>query len=333
MTDFVQQRHAAFTTPPHELAAIVGRVSQSQAVGLDKVARGYDSEVYRIALQDGDQLVVRIRRYGQVRMEDEAWAIEQARGAGAPVPDVLLCERRAIDGAERDVMVQRAVPGRALADLRESLDEDQLHTCLVQAASALAKIHSVPVGGFYMRGRGVWDFATWEDVAASNLHDRAAERAAVRGAGFTDAELDALLGTLDRLQRQFPWPNPVLLHGDYTPEHLFFDDTPTLTGIIDFGQAQGGSPMIDLGELLKSTDGWGVPGAVRLQWLREGYGTAPIWEHFAERRLMHAIGFTIGSLNYYLVIGDTTSVAAYARRLRELVDHLGDARSTGVPGG
>ena len=197
-------------------------------------------------------------------------------GVGAPVPDVLLYDRGWIDGAEREVMVQCAILGRTLEEQRGSLGEDQLRSCLVQAAAALAKIHSVRVDGFYMRRHGVWDFANWEGVAAANLRDRTAERAPVRTAGFTDAELDVLLGTLDQLQRQFPWPNPVLLHGDYTPEHLFFDDTAMLAGIIDFGQAQGGSPMIDLDELLKGTDGWGVPEDVRLKWLREGYGTAPI---------------------------------------------------------
>jgi Ser/Thr protein kinase RdoA (MazF antagonist) len=319
MNDFVQERHAAYTTPPPELAAIVARVTRSRVVRLEKIARGYDCEVYQVAVQDGEQLIIRIRRYGDLPVEDEAWAIAQARRAGAPVPDVLLCGRCWIDGKEREVMVQRAVPGRSLEVQHGSLSEDQLRSCFVQAAAALAKIHSVWVDGFYMRRQGVWDFASWEAIAAANLRDRTAERAAVRNAGFTDAEIDALLGTLDRLQREFPWPDPVLIHGDYTPEHLFFDATPTLTGIIDFGQAQGGAPIIDLDNLLTSTDGWGVPEAVRLVWLREGYGRAPLWEHFAERRLMHAIGFTIGSLSHHVAIGDTASVAVYAGRLRGLV--------------
>ena len=80
MTDFVHQRHTAYTTRPHELAAIITRISQSPVVGLEKVARGYDAEIYRIDLQDGDRLVMRIRRYGQLPLEDEVWAIEQARG-------------------------------------------------------------------------------------------------------------------------------------------------------------------------------------------------------------------------------------------------------------
>jgi aminoglycoside phosphotransferase (APT) family kinase protein len=320
MTDFVHQLHAAYHTPPDVLAAIVGRVTQRQVVGLEKVVRGYESEVYQVTIQDGERLVIRIRRYGPLRMEDEAWAIAQARAAGAPVPDVLLCECHWIDGAERDVMVQRAVPGHPLAAQHGSLGEDQLRSCFVQAGAALATIHRVPVEGFYMRRQGVWDFASWEDVATANLRDRTAERATVRTAGVTDAELDTLLGVLDRLQRALPWPNPVLIHGDYTPAHLFFDTSPTLTGIIDFGQAQGGAPIIDLHDLLASTEAWGVPEDRRLAWIRDGYGTAPIWEHFAERRLMHAIGFTLGSLSYHCGIGDRVSVVAYAHRLRALID-------------
>ena len=57
--------------------------------------RGYDNEVYRVITADGGGLIVRIRRRSEVPMADEAWAIAQGRAAGAPVPDVLLSERRA----------------------------------------------------------------------------------------------------------------------------------------------------------------------------------------------------------------------------------------------
>ena len=70
----------------------------------------------------------------------------------------------------------------------------------------------------------------------------------------------------------------MLLHGDFTPQHLLFDDALTLSGIIDFGDFQGGTPMVDLNELLNHTARWGLDRQACVAWLREGYGPAPIWE-------------------------------------------------------
>jgi aminoglycoside phosphotransferase (APT) family kinase protein len=127
--------------------------------------------------------------------------------------------------------------------------------------------------------------------------------------GVTAAEFEMLITTLDRLQRRFPWEQPVLLHGDFTPKHLLFDDALTLTDIIDFGDFQGGSPVIDLAELLTHMEGWALDEQDVVAWLREGYGPAPIWECFVERRLMHTIGQAIGSLNYHVAINDTAAAA------------------------
>ena len=106
----------------------------------------------------------------------------------------------------------------------------------------------------------------------------------------------------------------MLLHGDYTPDHLLFDAALRFSGVIDWGQAQGGTPMVDL--LGLRTAALGVP--VEETWLREGYGPAPIWDTFAERRLAHAIADSIGSLNYHNEIGDVVAVARYADRLHQL---------------
>ena len=314
MDDFLARRHDAYTTRPDEIAAVVGKVTRQPIAGYEKLVRGYDNEVYVVTLHDGSRFVVRIRRHGELPMEDEAWAIEQARAAGAPVPVVYLCEHFLIDGAERPVMVQAFVPGHPLGELAPTLTPDEVRACVVQAARALANVHSVRVEGWYMRRHGVWDFVDGAAIAASNLEDRRSERVAALAAGITVREWDRLITALDTLQQCFPPEVPVLLHGDYTPDHLLFDDALRLAGIIDWGQSQGGTPMVDLLGLRNA--GLGVP--VDMEWLRAGYGAAPIWDTFAERILAHEIGFTIGSLNHHYVIGDVVAVMRYADRLHRL---------------
>jgi hypothetical protein len=148
MNSFLHHLHAQYTTHPDEIAAVVARVTPAAVVRQEKIVRGYANEVYLVMTADDTRLVVRIRRRGEVPTPDEAWAMVQARAAGAPVPAVLLCQRRRIDGAERDVMVQRMLPGRPLADIAATLDQEQLRACLVQAGAALARIHTLAVDGF-----------------------------------------------------------------------------------------------------------------------------------------------------------------------------------------
>jgi Ser/Thr protein kinase RdoA (MazF antagonist) len=59
----------------------------------------------------------------------------------------------------------------------------------------------------------------------------------------------------------------VLCHGDYTPEHWFVDESLKITGIIDFGDMQGGpittdfaiskmnEPQLDINPLLRGYNG------------------------------------------------------------------------------
>ncbi len=311
MSDYLATRHAAYATPPSQIAALIAELTPAPIRTIDKIERGYDHEVYQVFTTD-DRLFVRIRRHGQASAADEVWAIDSARAAGVPVPTVLLCERRLLDGAAREVMIQRAVPGRPLAELIDNLDDTSLERCIVHAGAALARLHTVAVEGFYKRHSSVWDFSTFEAIAVSNLDARAAERQALLNLGFTDAEFDRLLETLAAIERRLPWRIPILLHGDLTLEHLFFDNDLTLTGVIDFGDFQGGSPIVDLAALLQ------LP-RVRLDWLRSGYGPSEAWEGFAERRLAHQIGFTIGSLAHHASIGDEAATADLAAQLRHIL--------------
>ena len=97
-------------------------------------------------------------------------------------------------------MVQRVIAGRPLAELAATLSPAHVRACLRQAGAALAALHSVAVDGFYQRHHEVWDFSSWEEVAASNLRDRTAERATVVSMGITDAEFATLISTLDALR-------------------------------------------------------------------------------------------------------------------------------------
>ena len=124
MTDSLEQLHAAYTTRPEEIAAVVDRITTNPITSQAKIIGGIDNEVHAVTTINGARLIVHVRRHGELPFNDIAWAIGQVRAAGAPVPDVLLCDRAWIDGAEREVMVQGALSGRPLTDLMPGIDDE-----------------------------------------------------------------------------------------------------------------------------------------------------------------------------------------------------------------
>ncbi len=313
----VAARHASYATPSAIVSDIVREATGQEGVNVVKIAQGYGNEVYRATLDlpSSESVFVRIRRYGDTPFSQEVWAIAQARTTGVPVTDVLLLTTRVLDNAPREVMVQRALAGRPADVLWPSLSpSDRTHIC-AQAGAALRRLHSIKVGGFYRRHDDeTWDFPDWDAIAASARRDRAAEAPALHRAGFDDGEISRLLAILDASLAELSAVPPVLCHGDFKPAHWFFDDALLLTGIIDFGDFQGGSALLDFARLsLYAPD-------VNLTDVLAGYGEPDEGREEWERRLRRfTVGQAIGYLAHVMGEGDTAGAEYFTRRLRELL--------------
>jgi aminoglycoside phosphotransferase (APT) family kinase protein len=315
-TDVMRRRHAAVQTQPATIAMVVGRAAGQRAAEIERIVRGYESEVYLVTTAAGERLVVRIRRYGSVSYASEAWAIASCRSAGAPVPEILLVDTLSLDGDEREVMVQRAVPGRPLSDVQDALSRDELAHVWAQAGEALARIHSVPAGGFYkMRQPGVWDFPNGASVTHSAWEARQSDMDELRQRGVPGGDLEALEALLHAAENAFPLGQPWLLHGDFLPGHLFVDDALRLRGVIDFGDFQGGPRINDLANLRMSAP------QVDLEWLRAGYGEQePFDAHLERRLLLTGAEMQVGYLAHYLREGNDAEAALVLRAIRATAD-------------
>lgn len=314
----VQARHAAYDTPPTLILDIVREATGCAAQGVEKIARGYDNEVYRVPMGAGEAAIVRIRRHGETSFSQEAWAIAQVRAAGAPVADVLLLTTRVLDDAPREVMVQRALPGRPASDLWPSLSPSEQARVCAMAGAALRRIHSVPVGGFYRRHEdGSWDFPDWDAIADSARQNRAAEAPELRRVGFDDAEIARLLSVLDASLADFSPASPVLCHGDFKPAHWFFDDALTLTGVLDFGDFQGGPALLDFARLSLYAPN------VNFEDVLTGYGEPDGGREEWEKRLKRfTVGQALGYAAHVTQQGDTAGAAYFVGRLRALLTEL-----------
>ena len=112
--EFRRDLHATFGVPPDDVAAVVTKATGRPMVSLRRIVRGQENEVYRAVTDSDDEVIIRIKRFGEEgTLADEAWAMEQARRAGVPVPEVLLVDRLTSEDADLPVMVLAVAEGQA----------------------------------------------------------------------------------------------------------------------------------------------------------------------------------------------------------------------------
>lgn len=298
-TDFINQRHAAYQTPQACIFDLFQQTTGNDPSHSEKLVRGYDNEVYAVQTRQGNDYIIRIQQHGDTGYAEEQWAIDQCRAVGVPAPEICYVGVLTVGDQSKPVMVQRRVPGRPLAEVYATLTSEERAHIFRQVGALLSKIHSIRVGGFYkLNPGGIWDFPDWESIIRANRRDRTAERPQLLAAGLREDEIDAIFAiTLNQtppVDRQ-----PVLCHGDLGLDHLFVDTDLTLTGVIDFGEFQGGLPLVDFVRLsLDCTE-------QELRWVQAGYtNKAFVADAFAQRLRLNRMNFLTGYLAHCMRIGD-----------------------------
>lgn len=292
----------ADAVPPNEIAAFVTRTTGRSVAALWPLAGGEANATYRATTDEGETLIVRVQGRGVTGFAEEARAMRQSREAGVPVPEVYGVGQIGTD-APADAMVMASAKGRPLAEVMGSLSRAELTRVFVGVGEALRKLHAVPVAHFGWLRReadeGEAD-SDWATFAKTLLAFRQKDTPELERAGLTRGEVEGLLGVVSSLQ-DLPYKQPVLCHGDLGADHLFVGDDLELTGVIDFGMAQGGAPALDVGVLRMFHP------EVELAWLAEGYGGGPLAEESFEREvLMHQVDVAMSYLAANLRRGDET---------------------------
>jgi aminoglycoside phosphotransferase (APT) family kinase protein len=316
--DFLEERHRSFETPEKVIFDLVEKATGKKATARNRIVAGFDNEVYSVKVSDGKEYITRVRRFGEVTFHQEAWAIEQSKAKGVPVPQILLMDNIEQDGKKLEVMVTDKFDGVPLYDKLKTLSESDLHKILFDAGSILGKINGIPVDGFYMRHEdGSWDFPSWERMMETAIKERGAEKDRILKNGFSEEEFDFMIKGLERYKNEFPNQQPVLCHGDYLPEHIFINENNEVIGIIDFGMSQGGQKIHDLAFFSME---WP---SIDMKPLKDGYVTQTnLPDQFDAELNFCKLGLEMGHLAYQTQISNTKGAGFIAKQLRATLEAL-----------
>ncbi|WP_454857028.1 phosphotransferase family protein [Promicromonospora soli] len=228
---------------------------------LEPLGGGWSGETFLAAPSDGrgeDRLAVRYfadarHAPGAARIQAALMdlvrdvlpvpAVRQAHDGDAALPGLLVTEL--LPGERGDLVLARLT-----ADSRDVSRQDRrLHTlgrALGDIARTLAGIPMPRAGMFADDGLRIEPFhlwlPTWVDTHAPRLVEE----------GWSDAEIAALRGVVERAASQLAETPPCLVHSDLNPKNVLVDPaTLQVTGVLDWEFAHAGHPATDLGNLLR----------------------------------------------------------------------------------
>lgn len=152
-TAVLDQLHAQFAVPRSAVIELVQRVCGQSVTTVERLIHGDENEVYRVHLARGSTVFVRISRPDTpaLRLYREAWAMEHARRAGVPVPDVVTVEPIASHEGDRHAMVIAAADGQQLDGLLASMSTGRRADTMREFGRVLAKLHTVAMPGRHSR--------------------------------------------------------------------------------------------------------------------------------------------------------------------------------------
>lgn len=298
-TEYLTSLHAKLITPDEVLNSVVFEATKKQLKDKRRIIAGEASEVYDIELETEKHVILRIARGGKKQYDQEAWAIEQVKKADVPVPEVLLIKHLPSEGGFVSFCVQSKLPGepleRSVIDFGQ-FDENRRKRIINSAGEVLSRIHTIRTKGFgYLEADGTGPYATFGGRMSENLTQADTFFQLAKKYDIPQQEMQKVLDILSKKANTAPTIEPVLCHNDYNIKHILIDESDRITGIIDWGEVQGGSPIDDFAKW----DYW-YGDSIPTKWLEEGYSNQKIFSGNYEE-LVHWIRLdcSLGSIYWY----------------------------------
>ncbi|WP_199615415.1 aminoglycoside phosphotransferase family protein [Paenibacillus alkalitolerans] len=225
---------------------LVSDCLNSKAFMLERVLSGVSTYVYRVHF-DGNIFYLRILPEHNLSFGVEVHVHSLLREKEVQVPEVIYFEHHN-EAIGMSVMLVKEIHGSSV-EACSSMNEYE--GILFEAGKQIAILNKVKVDGFGPIKRGKEEYGIALRGEKNSLHDYIYE--------YLDEDLfllsenvfnknvtSRIKSTLNTGTAQMLSHQSYLSHGDFDDSHIFFHNGK-FTGIIDFGEIEGNSPLYDLG--------------------------------------------------------------------------------------
>ncbi|GHO82440.1 phosphotransferase family protein [Dictyobacter formicarum] len=249
MNNQQKQFQRTHITNPNTLNEIVQKAMGTNLEQVTRINKGQSNEVYFIDLKDRSFVLRIAKGFDYDIFAIERWAMQEVSRRGVPVAAILV-QGSMVDRDEAIYyQIQEKLTGEPMDSLlaQGKVGRDRSERFTEQAGELLAAIHSVSTFGWgriTQPNHGTYrSFETWMLALqeGSEKFDRALAQFNALGVPRFEEVWQELL-----YLESFAVRNPVLLHYDLTPDHIFVDSDDRITGVIDWGAVHSGDPVRDL---------------------------------------------------------------------------------------
>ncbi|MCL5269677.1 MAG: aminoglycoside phosphotransferase family protein [bacterium] len=314
------------------------------ALGLDAresvetvpIAAGRNTIVRRLCLPGLGDCYARAWRYDLLRRpaREHRLAGELLVRAGLRIPELMLIDDSfaALRRFRLEFAIEKAAPGRPVKDGFDAVAAGGGVPALVgRIAGELARLHAAPARA--TGRRAAWG-KPWRPVNEMReprgywLDRMALLERRLRGwvTSLGPAEIDARLGELAGRIERFDWGRPVLVHGDFSPGHIFDEGQGGLIWI-DFGTVHYGHPAEDLAAVRQWLEGRGLFGLFLEGYARAGAPAAATddsaIELFSELRLWEKLNSRVTKRAGREAGGDKAKSRRLAGEQRQVEGRIG----------
>jgi aminoglycoside phosphotransferase (APT) family kinase protein len=249
MNNQQKQFQRSHTTDTNTLNEIVQKAMGTRIEQITRINKGQSNEVYFIDLKDGSFVLRIAKGWDYDIFAIERWAMQEVSQRGVPVA-AILAQGSVV---ERDEVIyyqiQEKLAGEPMDDLlaQGKVGRDRSERLTEQAGELLAAIHSVSICGWgriTKPNHGTYE-SFEERILALQEDSERFDKALAQFNALGVPRFEEVWHELHYLE-SFAICNPVLLHYDLSPDHVFVDSDDSITGVIDWGAVQSGDPVRDL---------------------------------------------------------------------------------------
>ena len=310
---YLEQIHSKLEAPDSIIKEITEEATGGEVISKRKIIAGEANEVYDLTLLGDAHVIARISRKDDEEFEREQWCIEKCHELGVPVSRILLLKKIEVNDEKLSICVQEKIDGEPLergAIHYGELDEVRLRKIINQAGELLGKIHSVSVDGFgKLNAIGHAPFKTYLEYFRDDVGTYEQSLWLAEAVNLDKNELRKVFDILQEEMNQVSDIPAVLTHNDFAPKHIMVKGE-AITGILDWGEASGNSPVNDFAKWAK----W-YPD-IPLDWLKEGYPNKKLFEgNFDSIVKILKLKSDLGSIYHYYKEEYTEGVERAKERL------------------
>lgn len=270
---FLQQRQAQFITPDEIIQQAVFKATGKSIKEKTRIIEGENNEVYDIKLTDDIHVIVRINHNSASALKREEWAINECRKIGVPVPTILLSELIQSGKQHFAFSIQSKIPGVLLKTILKEVAEEEKKALIQKAGTIFSLIHTVSTSGFgELDGSGQGEYKTFLDRLQQLYESKWYIQELAQKYEIAEETIEKTNEYIKKYEKLVTNTESKLLHNDYRPIHIFFENNE-ICGVIDFEVARAGDPIQDL-----ATWDYYFWDRFPFEWLTSGYTNKTLFD-------------------------------------------------------